>query len=131
MEDSPEINYNNLPQGHPPQAHNMPPKSSHEPTMTMHKISDKISQILILFYFFIASVLLMRFVFSMFGANRNTPFSEFVYNITTPFMYLFEGMFGGGFGIDNYQIEIEIFVALIVYALIFFGIARLVRIIFK
>ena len=125
-----------MPQGHPPQAHPQPIKHPYQSgnsdtSLVMNKISDKISQILILFYFFIASVLLLRFVFSLFGANRSTPFAEFVYAITTPFMFLFEGMFGGGVGIDNYQLEPEIFVALIVYALIFFGIARLVRIIFK
>lgn len=121
-----------MPVGHPPQQ--VSSQAGAQPSSsaaTMHMISDKISQLLILFYFFIASVLLLRFAFSLFGANRSTPFADFVYSITAPFMLLFEGMFGGGVGVGNYILEVEIFVALIVYALIFFGIARLVKIIFK
>lgn len=110
----------------PPQA-----PASDNNSAQMHKMSEKISQILGLFYFFVASVLLLRFVFSLFAADRTTPFANFVYSITTPFMFLFENMFGGPVGVNNYQLESEIFVALIVYALIFFGLGRLVKILLK
>ena len=94
-------------------------------------VVDKVEQILIWIYFFIAALLLFRFVLSLFGASQGTLFVEFVFGLTSPFMFPFEGMFGGPFGIEPFYFEFEIIFALIVYALVFFGIARLVRIIFK
>jgi hypothetical protein len=102
------------------------PHTQHRPDVV-----EKVEQLLIFVYFFIAALLMFRFVLSLFGANRLSIFVDFVYQLTTPFMFPFEDMFGGPVGVSNYVIEFEIPVALIVYALVFFGIARLVRIIFK
>lgn len=98
-----------------------------------HKIPvhEKIEQILLLVYFGIAALLLFRFVLSLFGANRASLFVNFVYQLTTPFMFAFEGMFGRKPQVGQFVLEFEVIVALLVYALVFVGIGRLVRIVFK
>ena len=98
---------------------------------TRHDAIEKVEQITMFTYFGIAALLMFRFVLSLFGASRTTPFVDFVFQLTTPFMIPFEAMFGGPRGVANYQLEFEVLVALIVYGLIFFGIARLIRIIFR
>ncbi|MBU0570340.1 YggT family protein [Patescibacteria group bacterium] len=91
---------------------------------------DKIVQIILFSYFFVAAVLLFRFTLSMFGANKS-PFVDFVRQITSPFMFPFANMFGGPVGVSNYRLEFEAIVALIVYGLVFYGLAKLIKIIFK
>lgn len=94
-------------------------------------IIDKVEQLIIFTYFFIAAILFFRFLLSMLGAKRISPFVDFVYQLTSPFMFPFEGMFGRTPGIGAYRLEFEVLVALSVYALAMFGLSRLVRIIFK
>jgi uncharacterized protein YggT (Ycf19 family) len=91
---------------------------------------SKVEQIIVLSYFFVAALLLFRFVLSMFGAN-DSPFVEFVRQLTSPFMIPFTDMFGGPIGVSEYLLEFEVLVAIIVYALVFFGLARLIKIVFK
>lgn len=115
-----------------PQPTYSPPNQS--PNMTApdrSNIADKVEQILILFYFFIAAVLLGRFVLSLFGANRSNVFVDFIYNVTRPFMVPFIGIFGAQPAVANFRLEFEALIGIIVYALIFFGVSRLVKIIFK
>ncbi len=97
----------------------------------MATLGDKIEQIVMLAYFFIAAILLFRFVFSLFGASRTTAFSAFVYSVTDPFMLPFKNLFGFQAGVGQYRLEFEAVVALVVYGLAFFGIARIVKILFK
>ncbi len=92
---------------------------------------EKAEQITLFTYFGVAALLLFRFVLSLFGASRTTPFVDFIFQLTTPFMIPFESMFGGPKGYQNYQLEFEVLVALLVYGLVFFGLARLIKIIFK
>lgn len=100
------------------------------PRMNTNSISDKIEQILIFVYFFVAALLLFRFVLNFFAASTASPFVNFVHQLTFPFMFPFDGMFGS-VGVANSVIEFEVLVAILVYALVFFGLARLVRIIFR
>ena len=102
-----------------------------KPTHHKSDIPEKFEQIVVLIYFFVAAVLLFRFALSLFGANREAIFVNFVYQLTAPFMLIFENTFGGPVGVGNFQLEFEVLIALLVYALVFFGLARLIRIIFK
>jgi len=110
-----------------PVNHQNPPTEA--PKQTKEAV-DKVTQIIILSYFFVAAILLFRFILSLFGANKS-PFVNFVRQITSPFMYPFVNMFGAPIGVSNYQLEFEAIVALIVYGLVFFGLAKLIKIIFK
>jgi len=116
------------PQQTPMQPHN--PLPSNNPIAHHSNVGGKIEQVIMLCYFFVAALLLFRFGLGMFGA-RQTPFVEFVRDITVPFMIPFEGMFGTTPSVGYYSIEFEVLVAIIVYAGVFFGLAQLVKILFK
>jgi len=106
-----------------------PPQT--QPSSVTASIVEKVEQLIIFVYFFIASILFFRFVLSLFGASQRSPFVEFVYNLTEPFMVPFVGMFGRNPGVGEFRLEFEVLIALVVYALVMFGLTRLVRIIFK
>lgn len=106
------------------------PPLHHNPVGKHTDVGDKIEQIIMLSYFFVAALLLFRFALGMFGA-RQSPFVDFVRDLSIPFMIPFEGMFGSTPSVGYYSIEFEALVAIIVYALVFFGLGRLVKILFK
>ena len=99
------------------------------PAVSKKVFSRKVYELLIYTYGAIAMMLVSRFLFSLLGARQVAPFVEFVYQLSTPLMIPFMNMFGlvqSG----PYRIEFEVIVALVVYGLILYGIAQLVRIIF-
>jgi hypothetical protein len=117
--------------GTPPQQPMMQPHIPPQNTVSHHsKLGDKIEQVIMLSYFFVAALLVFRFALGMFGA-RQSPFVEFVRALSIPFMIPFEGMFGATPTVGYYSIEFEALVAIIVYAGVFFGLAQLVKILFK
>lgn len=97
--------------------------------LTKKVFSRKLYELLIYIYGAIAMLLTSRFLFSLLGARQIAPFVEFVYQLSTPLMIPFMNMFGivqSG----PYRIEFEVIVALVVYGLIMYGVAQLVRILF-
>jgi uncharacterized protein YggT (Ycf19 family) len=84
-----------------------------------------------LIYFAVAAILAFRFILAMFGARKESIFVSFVYQLTTPFMFPFTNMFGKQPQFAQYRIDFEVIVALVVYALVFLGLSKLVRILFK
>ncbi len=81
---------------------------------------------------FITGVLLtllaLRFLLSMLGANRGNGFADMIYSITYPFVSPFFGLFGYQVQYGVARFEIETLVAMAVYALIGYGIVRLLTI---
>src|SRR5215208_2888586 len=65
----------------PPSPHSPSP----HPTLHTTNAGDKIEQIIMLCYFFVAALLTFRFALGLFGA-RQSPFVEFVRDISIPFM---------------------------------------------
>ncbi len=110
----------------PPPIHHPNPNPLSHPA----HVGDKIEQIIMLSYFCVAALLGFRFALGLFGA-RVSPFVNFIHDISIPFMIPFEGMFGATPRAGYYSIEFEALVAIIVYALVFFGLGRLVKILFK
>lgn len=103
----------------------------HNPIAHSANVGDKIEQVIMLSYFFVAALLGFRFALGLFGASTTSPFVQFVHDISIPFMIPFEGMFGITPTVGYYSLEFEALIAIIVYALIFFGLGRLVKILFK
>lgn len=93
-------------------------------------ISVKAQQLLIYLYTFVAIILTFRFILALVGAREETPFVNFVYSMSIPFMIPFSNMFGTPLAVQRYRLEFEVLVALLVYAILFFGVAKLVSIIF-
>lgn len=79
---------------------------------------------------FIAGVILVllafRFVLTLLGANPNNAFADFIYTTSHPFVAPFFGLFGYNLQYGVSRFEIYTLVAMAVYALIAWGLARLV-----
>ncbi len=78
---------------------------------------------------YIAGVLLallaIRFVLSLLGANQGNPFASFIYAVTYPFVAPFFGLFGYTMRYGVVRLEVETLVAMAVYALVAWGIVKL------
>jgi len=81
---------------------------------------------------FIAGVLLVllafRFVFALLGANPSNGFANFIYTTSHPFVSPFFGIFSYDYHYGVSRFETYTLVAMVVYALIAYGLAKLVTI---
>ncbi|MDB5171083.1 MAG: Membrane protein involved in colicin uptake [Candidatus Saccharibacteria bacterium] len=81
---------------------------------------------------YIAGVLLtllaFRFVLALLGANRSNAFADFIFGASHPFVAPFFSLFGYDMSYGASHVETYTLVAMAVYALVAYGIARLVTI---
>jgi hypothetical protein len=81
---------------------------------------------------FIAGVLLailgIRFILVLLGANQANGFANAIFNISHPFVAPFFSLFGYQYRYGASKFEAFTLVAMLVYALIAYGLARLVTI---
>jgi uncharacterized protein YggT (Ycf19 family) len=81
---------------------------------------------------FVADVIIVllafRFVFALLGANTANPFANFIYSTSYPFAAPFFGLFSYKTDYGVSHLEISTLIAMAVYALIAFGITRLITI---
>jgi hypothetical protein len=79
---------------------------------------------------YVAGVLLVllafRFVFALLGANPNNGFANFIYTVSHPFVAPFFSLFGYNLRYGISRFETYTLVAMAVYAVIAWGLARLV-----
>ncbi len=71
-------------------------------------------------------LLAIRFMLSLLGANQENLFASLIYGVTYPFVMPFFGLFGYDMQYGVARLEIETLVAIAVYALAGYSIARLV-----
>jgi len=73
----------------------------------------------------VIGLLTLRLVLALLGANRENPFAAFVFDLSNVFVWPFFGLFAyePTYGVS--QLELGTIVAIIVYALITSGVARL------
>ncbi len=89
---------------------------------TQSSVSERVLSIIV---GFVVSILAIRFVLTLLGANRNNGFADLIYSATYPLVAPFFGLFGYKFEYGVARFEIETLVAIAVYALIGYGIGRL------
>ncbi len=81
---------------------------------------------------FIAGVLLsllaLRFLFALLGANPDNGFASLIYSVTYPFVAPFFGLFSYDFSAETARFETYTLVAMVVYSLVALGISKLVNI---
>lgn len=81
---------------------------------------------------YIAGVLLVllafRFVLALFGANPSNGFANFIYSVSHPFVAPFFSLFGYNLRYGVSRFELFTLVAMAVYAIIAYGLARLATI---
>ena len=68
-----------------------------------------------------------RFLGKLFGASSQSAFVNFIYQVTSPMVAPFKGIFGNG-GSSTNTFETASLVAVVVYALIGWGLVVLIRI---
>ena len=76
----------------------------------------------------IMTLLALRFILALLGANSGNGFANFIYSISYPFAAPFFGLFSyeTSYGISRF--ELSTLVAILVYALVAWGLARPVTI---
>ena len=74
------------------------------------------------------ALLALRFIFALLGANPSNPFANFIYSVSHPFVSPFFTLFGYSIQYGVSHLETFTLVAMVIYALIAFGLARLVTI---
>lgn len=73
---------------------------------------------------FIITMLALRLVLLMLAANQGNPFVDFVYAVSGFFAWPFFGIFGYQPTYGQFTFEVSTVVAIIVYALVAWGLAR-------
>jgi uncharacterized protein YggT (Ycf19 family) len=73
-------------------------------------------------------ILAFRFAFVLLGANPANGFANFIYSVSHPFVAPFFGLFHYSLKYGISRFEVSTLVAMVVYALIGYGIARLLTI---
>ena len=110
-----------------------PPVQRVETVETVVTGDTRLGRIVMLIYYafgILESLLFIRFVLRLMGANPNSPFAVLMYSLTQPFLFLFEGLLptpraGGS------AVEFITLVAIIIYALLAFAIVRLIRLMYS
>ena len=99
-------------------------KDSRADTEHRHNVAERV-------VWFVAGVLLVllafRFVLSLLGANTTNAFANFIYNASHPFVAPFFSLFSYNnysYGVSRF--EIYTLVAIVFYAVVAWGIAKLV-----
>ncbi|HSX31725.1 MAG TPA: hypothetical protein VLF43_00550 [Candidatus Saccharimonadales bacterium] len=72
-------------------------------------------------------ILAFRFILALLGANRANAFADFIFSISYPFAAPFFGLFGYQPSYGSAQLEMGTLVAMAVYALVAWGIVKLIR----
>lgn len=74
----------------------------------------------------VLSLLAIRFILSLLGADRNNGFADFIYSVTHPFVAPFFGLFhyDTQYGVSKF--ELATLIAMLVYALVAYGIVKLI-----
>jgi len=72
-------------------------------------------------------LLLIRFIFALLGANTSNAFANLIYNVTQPFVAPFQGLFNYTFQAGVSRLETETIVAMVIYALVFWFVIKIVE----
>jgi uncharacterized protein YggT (Ycf19 family) len=93
-------------------------------------ITNERSNTIVRIVWFVVGILLvlLAFRFVLLGANPNNGFANFIYSVSYPFAAPFFGLFGYTLKYGISRVELSTLVAMVVYALIAFGITTLLTI---
>jgi YggT family protein len=89
----------------------------------------RINQVIWLLFGFLEVLIGLRVVLKLIGANPAAFFTQMVYGITDVFLWPFAGITPTP-GVGAFQFEISSIIAMIVYALVAWGITRLIWVVF-
>jgi YggT family protein len=95
-----------------------------DPYAQRRGIASKVSQAIYLIFGIVEALLVIRFVLKLLGANAEAGFASFIHRVSTPLVAPFVGLFGTPQA-NGMVLELEALVAIIVYGLIAWGLAKL------
>ena len=90
---------------------------------------SRITQILWLLFGFLEALIGLRVILKLIGANPAAFFAQMIYGITDVFLWPFAGITPDP-GVGAFQLEISSIIAMIVYALVAWGLTRLIWVLF-
>lgn len=100
-----------------------------EPERERQIFTFKATQIIWLLLGILETLLGLRFILKLIAANPASPIAAFIYNVTNLFLLPFAGLTATP-AFAGMQLELATLIAMIVYALIGWGIERIVWVIF-
>jgi uncharacterized protein YggT (Ycf19 family) len=89
--------------------------------------ADRTVRIVYLVFGVIEGLIAIRMILKLLAANPDAGFTSLIYSVTQPFVALFQGVFPDSESRGN-VLELSSLLAILVYALIAFALASLVRI---
>ena len=104
--------------------------TTHEdPSKKGRNTTFKLTQVIWLVLGFLEALLALRFLFKLIGVNPANPFATFLYGFTNLFVAPFANLTGTP-AAEGMVFEFTTLLAMLVYALVFYGLERLVYVIF-
>jgi len=92
-------------------------------------IIARTKQIVYFVFGIINVLLLLRFIFLALGASEASPFVNFIYGLSHPFVLPFQGIFGEP-SFDGSVLEWASLVGIAIYMLLAYGLARLIELVY-
>ncbi len=89
----------------------------------------RVTQVIWLLFGFLEALIGIRIVLKMIGANPAAYFSQIIYGVTEVFLWPFNGLTANP-AVGPFVLEVTSIVGLIVYALIAWGLTRLIWVLF-
>ena len=103
--------------------------SQHDPGEKGRNTTFRLTQVIWLLLGFLEAVLGLRFLFKLIGVNPANPFASILYGFTNIFVAPFANLTGTP-AAEGMVFEFSTLIAMLVYALVFYGVERLVYVIF-
>lgn len=101
----------------------------HDPGQAGRETTFKVTQLIWLFLGILETVLALRFIFKLIGVNAANTFATFLYNLTDFFVAPFASLTGAPAS-GGMVFEFSTILAMIVYALVGWGLVRLINVLF-
>jgi len=101
----------------------------HDPGQAGRETTFKATQLIWLFLGILETVLALRFIFKLIGVNAANTFATFLYNLTDFFVAPFASLTGAP-AAGGMVFEFSTILAMIVYALVGWGLVRLINVLF-
>lgn len=100
-----------------------------EPDREFRIFTLKATELVWLFFGILEALIALRILLKLIGANPASPIAAFIYAVTDLFLFPFAGLIGAP-AAGGMVLELSSFLAMLIYALIGWAIARLIWVLF-
>jgi YggT family protein len=104
--------------------------TTYDPYAGRRATSIKVTRAIYLIFGLIEVLLLIRFVLKALGANAEAGFAQLIYGMTAPLVAPFAGLFGTPQAASGATLELHTLIALVIYALVAWLLARAAWLVF-